>query len=255
MIASLPMYWQAETAGAWLRFWDLVRARLPGLPDLMPPETLPARWTEHWLQPDLALSMTCGLPLRSVLRTRVTYVGTFDFGLDCPPGHYFSRIVGPSGGLPDGPLRLAFNSADSQSGWAARFDPDPAGAPARPIGTLVETGSHAGSLQAVAEGRADIAYLDAVSWRLLEAHDPAAGRVRLLGRTPARPGLPLICAAGRDPAPLRSALAGAVAALPSDLSGPLGGLRGFEVLDQAVYMALPLPPAPDPERLAARAAG
>ena len=31
------------------------------------------------------------MPLRTALRGDVTYVGTFDFGLPCPAGHYFSN--------------------------------------------------------------------------------------------------------------------------------------------------------------------
>lgn len=240
MIASLPMYWRAENAGAWRAFWNLVRdAHSGALPELIPPEALPDPLTEHWLSPDLCLSMTCGLPLRTALRGRVRYVGTFDFGLTRAAGYYHSQVVSRRGLAPGATgLRLAFNAPDSQSGWAA-VD--------RPRGefiTLIETGSHAGSLAAVAGDRADIAWLDAVTWRLMQRHDPVAAAVDPVRVTVPTPGLPLITAADRDPAALRDALSAAVARTPADLRTELGGLRGFTVLDEALYHSQPVPPAP-----------
>ncbi|MGR3435070.1 MAG: hypothetical protein ACU0CO_09310, partial [Shimia sp.] len=79
-VASLPMYWRASTQAAWRRLWAHMQARLP-LPDLTPPEGLPADWYAHWRDPALVLSQTCGLPFRTALRGAVTYVGTPDFGL------------------------------------------------------------------------------------------------------------------------------------------------------------------------------
>lgn len=238
MIASLPMYWRDETAAGWRALWDLVRAALPGLPDLSPPDRL-GDLHAHWLSPDLALSMTCGLPLRTALRGKVDYVGTLDFGLGNAPGYYHSQVIAREGFAPGTPPRLAFNASDSQSGWAAAQH-------LAPFAGLVETGSHAASLAAVAEGRADIACLDAVTWRLLQRFDPQAASVHPLQRTPATPGLPLITAKGRDPAPLRAALAQAVAALDPATAEAIGGLRGFVVLAPAEYFDIPVPPAPAP---------
>lgn len=238
MIASLPMYWRPETAAHWRAFWAELQAAAPALdlPDLTAPEDIPTPWTAHWLRPDLALSMTCGLPFRSALKGRVTYVGTLDFGLGLPPGHYASTIVARPGAAP--PYRLAYNSADSQSGWAAAQELD------LPFTPALETGAHAASLAAVAEGRADLACLDAISWRLLQRHDPNAARVTVLGQTRPTPGLPLVTAGGTDPAPLRAALATAVARFcprdPMEMGGPLA----FHVLDEALYLAEPIPPAP-----------
>ncbi|MGV6847058.1 MAG: phosphate/phosphite/phosphonate ABC transporter substrate-binding protein [Marinibacterium sp.] len=239
MIASLPMYWRAENAGAWRRFWDLVRRRLPDLPDLTPPEDLPQPLGAHWLAPDLALSMTCGLPLRSALRDRVTYVGTLDFGLADRRGYYRSQVICRRGLAADAAgLRIAFNAPDSQSGWAA------VDLPKGRFTDWVETGSHAASLAALTEDRADIAWIDAITWRLLKRFDPAAGEVEEIRQTPLSPGLPLITARGHDPAPLRAALGDAVAALPDTMRNDLGGLTGFAVLDPARYHEQPVPPPP-----------
>lgn len=226
MIASLPMYWRSENADSWRAFWAEVQRHVD-LPDLTPPENIPDPWTDHWLRPDLALSMTCGLPFRTALREQVTYVGTLDFGFG-HAGHYYSQAIGQ-----DGP-RLAYNSNDSQSGWAvveqkAGFE------------TYIETGGHAESLAVVADGRADVAYIDAVTWRLLKRFDPKANQVPELRRSIASPGLPFITAKGRDPEPLRTALSHAIARFEGDEN--LGSPRRLTVLDVQEYLSLPVPVA------------
>lgn len=242
MIASLPMYWRPENAAAWQRLWQAVRDELPGLPDLTPPEALPEPWTKHWLDPDLAVSMTCGLPLRTALRNKVTYVATLDFGLDAPAGHYLSYLVARPGASLGDPLRLAYNSGDSQSGWAALHDLEQ-GTPAFDISQWIETGGHAASLAAVADGRADIAAIDAVSLRLLERFEPAAGQVSIVGRSNASPALPLITALGTDPRPLAEAFRAAVDTLNDVDRADMGGLRGLVTLTDEHYYSVPVPPA------------
>ena len=220
-------------------FWDLVRRSCPEAPGLTPPEDLAEDWAEHWLDPGLYASMTCGLPLRSRLRGKVQYVGTLDFGLGTP-GHYRSEIIARAEEpLPEAP-RLAFNSADSQSGWAAEGGPLVEAARAR----AVETGSHAASLEAVARGAADLAMIDCVTWRLLLAHAPNAHYVKVIGQTPETPGLPIISAVGRPLTELRHAFQTACAAAGPKLRSALGGLVGFVQLEEADYMdfALPAPP-------------
>jgi hypothetical protein len=242
-IASLPMYWRAENAELWRAFWSVVQdcAWDEGikLPDLTPPEDLPADWYAHWLSPDLALSMTCGLPFRTVLKGKVQYIGTLDFGLGGPPGYYHSQIItrrdlsGPA-------QKLAFNSADSQSGWAATQDiPDRAS-----ITAYIETGAHAASLAAVASARADIACLDTVTWRILQKVDPNAAMVVPSGSTRPTPGLPLIAAHGTDPAPLRRALITAIATHTPAAPDNMGGPMTFCVLDQQRYFEQPIPAPP-----------
>lgn len=239
MIASLPMYWRSENADCWRRFWEDVRSHLPGLPALTPPEDLPADWDAHWLSPDLVLSQTCGLPFRARLHDRVSYVGTLDFGLPgVPPGHYRSVILTrPGEDRATSALRLAYNAPDSQSGWAATGGQRFAG--------HLRTGAHAASARAVAQGEADIAYVDIVTWRILCATDPAlTARLRIVGETPATPGLPLIAARGGDPASLRDALSTALQAVPEEARRLMGGPVGLRVLDPALYLRLPLPAPP-----------
>lgn len=251
MIASLPMYWRAETAPLWQAFWSQLQAaaRVHGtaLPNLTPPEALPDL-RAHWLAPDLALSMTCGLPFRTVLKGKVTYIGTLDFGLNAPGGHYFSRLVtrhAPfSTDRPRGTLGvLAYNSADSQSGWAATQMKAPNMAPHRFSG-FVETGSHAASLAAVAGGRADIAFIDAVTWRLLKRYDRNALSIFQFGRSAITPALPLIAAKGTDPAPLRAAFMDVTLGWHSADPMAMGGPLSFHILPEQAYFNVPLPTQP-----------
>jgi len=246
MLASLPMYWRDENAAHWQDFWSVVQTSAQehglDLPDLLPPSALPENWSTHWCDPELALSMACGLPLRTVLKDRVTYVGTLDFRLTARIGHYHSQIIASHAALPKAP-RLAYNGPDSQSGWAVSQRAAPFDRPPE-FSDYVETGSHAASLAAVADERADIAYLDAVSWRLLARFDPNAARVRIVGQTGQSPGLPLITAKGNDPTPLRAALRQATGAFQTDDPMAMGGPMTFHVLDDSLYHAQPLPAPP-----------
>ncbi|MGP6086558.1 PhnD/SsuA/transferrin family substrate-binding protein [Antarctobacter jejuensis] len=240
MTASLPMYWWPENASAWTRFWADLRARLPHLPPVTPPEALPADWYAHWGSPDLKLSHVCGLPFATAFINRVSYVASIDFDLpDTPPGWYHSVIVTrPGETRPPEALRLAFNSRDSQSGFGSTRGQAFAG--------YIETGSHRGSAAAVAEGRADVAYIDAVTWRIMHlAHPGVATALHEFGRTDPTPALALIAAQGTDPAPLRTAFAAALDALDTEDRRQMGGPVGLAVVDLRDYRSLPIP-APTP---------
>ncbi|PWK61043.1 phosphate/phosphite/phosphonate ABC transporter substrate-binding protein [Roseicyclus mahoneyensis] len=240
MIAALPMYdrpeLRAETDALWSAIRDALRAHGIGAPDHL---TRDRDLWEIWQSPDLLLAQTCGLPFRARLHARVTLVATPDYGLpDCPPGHYRSVILARDASLPDRP-RVAINDALSQSGWAALHGW--ATARSLPLGPVTLTGSHAASARAVAGGAADLAAIDAQTWRLLvrAGADPTLE----IARTPPTPGLPLITAQGRDPAPIRAALAQALAALPAASAAALD-LRGFVSIEARTYRAIPIPPNP-----------
>ena len=239
MIASLPMYWDVAGAAAWRALWrDIQDAACDfglNLPDLTPPSALPNDWTAHWTDPDLFLSQTCALPLRTSLKGRVSYVGTLDFNLPGTVGSYHSVCIGAA---PAGRVRLAVNAADSQSGWAAAQDDPIVG----PDTQIIITGSHEAYAHAVAEGRADIAFIDAVTWRLLRRNTPQFSDIPVRSRTQPTPGLPLITALSRDPAPLRAALDAAINGSNVRNSDALGGLSGFHVWPESAYFDAPVPP-------------
>ena len=248
MIAALPMYDRAETRAAIDRLWSAIASRLraAGI-DAPAGLTRGADAWELWQSPDLLLAQTCGLPFRAHLHRRVALVGTPDYGLPgCPPGYYRSVIVARAadaapGRAPERP-RLAYNDALSQSGWAAALDW--ATAQGLRFSALVETGAHAASAAAVAGGQADIAAIDAVTWRLLRRHDPAAAGLRELARTAPVPGLPLITARGRDTRAIAQAVTGAVAGLDRADRAALG-LVGLAQIPAGEYLALPVPPHPE----------
>ena len=248
MIASLPMYdWPEERAavdGLWAAIRDGLRDRGVAAPEA--PDRGVALW-EAWLHAGLLLSQTCSLPYRTRLHGQVQLLGAFDLSLPgCPPGYYRSHIVTRADraeGL-DALARgvLALNGFDSQSGWAALATH--AAAQGIPFTRFLHTGSHRDSARAVAEGRADLGCIDAVTWRLVERHDPdVAARLRIVESTAPTPGLPLITARGREAAPIRAALAEAPARLAGSVRTQLG-LAGFVPLDPADYLAVPTPPTP-----------
>lgn len=234
-VAALPMYDWPEIRGHTDRLWRDIRrgcrARGVAAPRRLCRDRDPA---EVWRDPALVLSQTCGLPFARHLRGRVRLLGTPVYALaECPPGQYYSVVVaGPAAArrrLVDlaATGRFAYNDIGSQSGFRALADligPDRDGG--RLAGGL-RTGSHRRSIRAVAEGRADFAAIDAVSWHLAERHEPAASRVIPVARTPARPGLPMIAGLHADAEGLAEAVAAALAGLPAASAAALGLAGGF----------------------------
>lgn len=250
MIASLAMYDFGPAMVANDRLWAGVRDRLRAQ-GIDAPEALTrgeeAYW-QTWTSPDLLLSQTCGYPFRAQLHTQVTYVGTPDFGVEgCAPGYYRSVFIAraddPRRTLAefDG-ARFAYNEALSQSGWAA-----PQTHAAR-LGIFLppalQTGAHRLSAEAVAKGRADIAALDAVTFRLLTSTAPGMGALKPVGLTDPTPGLPYITALGRDPETIFAAARTAIATLAAEDRATLG-LRGLVRIPVENYLAVPNPPSPD----------
>jgi hypothetical protein len=246
MIASLAMYDWPQVAAEHDRLWSLIRAALAdeGI-DAPAGLTRNGSLWDIWESPDLILGQTCGMPFRTRLHGKVTLVGTLDYALPgAPAGYYYSELITRAdepGDLMDFIDRtLAFNGQDSQSGWAA---------PQNHVAPLVfkhtrHTGAHRDSAQAVAEGRADIAAIDAVTWRLIGAHMPElAARLRVIAHTAPTPGLPLITAARRDPAPIARAVTDAVTSLsPTDRDSL--GLTGLATIPASAYISVPTPPPP-----------
>ncbi|WP_102225019.1 phosphate/phosphite/phosphonate ABC transporter substrate-binding protein [Acidimangrovimonas sediminis] len=248
MIAALPMYDRPENAASHDALWaatrDALRAAGVGAPETLDRDI---GLMEGWTHPDLVLGQTCGLPFRTRLHDRVTLVATLDYALpDTPPGYYRSLFVTRAddpGEIADfAARRFAYNQPDSHSGWAApqiaaaalgfRFQP------------TLETGSHRASARAVAEGRADIAAIDWITWRGIERWEPEIARaLRILGATPAAPGQALIASPGADAPATFAALTAAMAALSPGDRETLG-IAGITRIPVADYLAQPTPPGP-----------
>jgi hypothetical protein len=236
MIASLSMYdlpaLRAETDALWAAIRDQIRARGEDAPEMLD-RTRTAR--EVWTDPALVLSQTCGMPWRLGLYHAAQLVGTPDYGLEgCPPGYYCSAIVvraddprAKRSDFADG--ICAFNGPESQSGFAAWEG--------FAFAAWHETGAHALSISAVASGAADIAAIDAVTWRLAVAHQPEAAALRVLEWTKTTPGLPFITAQGRKGAVLAEAVTAGIAALDPAARRALG-IAGFVQIPSAAYLAV-----------------
>lgn len=242
--ASYQMYSWPQTRAAAHAFWALIRAAYGSgdadLTDYADPE-------QAWTDPDLLFSQTCGLPFRYRLKDKVRLLGTLDYGVPgCPPGYYSSCLIVHR----DEKRRdltefqntpFARNSVQSQSGWAAieaELADSQVGFSFRD--NILDTGSHAKSLLAVAEGRAGLASIDAVSWRFLQRYDRAAENVKVLKTTRPTPGLPLITGRGVNPEPLFAAVATAIKHLTPTDRDKLG-LKGIVNVPISAYLAEPLP--------------
>ena len=243
------MYDRAETAGANDRFWALVAAGLRAR-GLDAPDALTrgdAAYWAAWRDPSLVLSQTCGFPYRAKLHDQVALVATPDYGIEgCPAGYYASVFVARADDARTLPefctARFAYNEGLSQSGWAApqnhaatmgfQFHPN------------LETGAHRLSALAVAEGRADLAAIDALTWRMIQRWEPMAAKLREVARTAPTPGLPFIAAKGADTEAVFQALVTAVDRLSPEDRDALS-LRGIVRIAAERYLAVPIPPSPE----------
>jgi ABC-type phosphate/phosphonate transport system substrate-binding protein len=246
MIASLPMYHRVELAAAHTRYWSAIRIGLEAAGMDCPVElTQDGEGTATWLDPSLVLSQTCGMPYRLSLHGQVTLIGTPDYGLDgCPPGYYRSAIIVRAddkrqqfGGFAE--AVLAYNEPTSQSGLNAAYHH--AAAHGFWFERRLRTGSHLRSAGAVADGRADIATIDAVTWRLIERYEAFASSLRVIGWTTPQPGLPYISRLGVDGDIVFGAVAEAIAGLTDSDRAALG-LLGLVRIPTECYLDVPDPP-------------
>lgn len=248
MIASLPMYDWPEVQPAYDRLWASVASTLAEA-GTDAPKVLKRDgdlWS-HWLAPDLLLSQTCGLPYSRQLNGKVRKVGSPDYGLEgCPPGYYASKIVvrpEHAGVMPKdwADLRLVINEDSSQSGFGAIMNH--AAKLGASFASVTASGAHRRSAQMVAEGAADIAAIDAHSFRMALAYDGWARDLVVIGQTDPTPATPFITAGVRtdeEVAQLRHALEAAVAGMTEDDRAVLH-LYGVVDVPDAAYHAVPVP--------------
>ncbi|HEY4353997.1 MAG TPA: PhnD/SsuA/transferrin family substrate-binding protein [Paraburkholderia sp.] len=241
-VAALPMYNVSPTLEACWREWlaDVLRGVEPAARVIESGSDLSALWRRD----DLLLSQTCGYPLTHALRDTVQLVATPCFDAPGCDGAYYSSALVTHVDAPFATLEslrgstVAFNQTDSNSGFnVLRHVIAPLARGGRFFGSSLQTGSHIASLQAVAEGRADLAAIDCVTMAFVRDERPAlAQAVKQIGWTEASPGLPLI-ASKAVPADrivrLRSALNKALATQPERARRLR--LKGFEILSMDDY--------------------
>jgi ABC-type phosphate/phosphonate transport system substrate-binding protein len=247
-IATLQMYDLPEVRAATDDWWaGLARAlRRAGLSEV------PARLTRDgppegpWRDPGFLLGQTCGYPLMHGLAGVVQVVATPAYRAPgCQGPRYRSvflvREDEAARSLAELRGRIAaVNSPQSQSGYSAlRSAVAPLARDGRFFSRVIETGGHVQSARAVAEGRADLAALDCVTYALLAQYRPAAvAGLRVLDQSEAAPGLPYVT---RADAPadlvvrLRDGLAEAAADRALAAARETLLLTGVEVLAPSTY--------------------
>ncbi|MCU1387680.1 MAG: phosphate transporter substrate-binding protein [Ilumatobacteraceae bacterium] len=154
---------------------------------------------DTWLDPDLAVGMTCGWPLVTALRDQVRMVGTFAYDIPTagPQPHMYRTVIIARDDVPLTRLssaRTAVNSLDSLSGHISLLAAFGHGA-AWP-GDIVFTGAHLLSIQAVRTGEAEVASIDGMTWAFQQrtAPETLTGLVEI-GYGPFVPCLPVIVGA------------------------------------------------------------
>lgn len=250
-VASLPMYDIPETAAATDAWWagiarHLAAAGISGLPSRL---SRPGEGVEFWLRSDMLLSQTCGYPLVTLLAGEVRLLATPSYDAPGCDGACYSSliIVGNDASWQEfGELRgriCAVNSVDSWSGHhALRVLIAQEGGQGGYFCRAMESGSHAASIAAVVAGEADFAAVDCVTHATLSRHRPAAvSGTRILCRTPAMPGLPMI--AGRaaregEIEAMRDGLAAAVEDPELAAARKSLGIAGLEFLGDNEYERL-----------------
>jgi hypothetical protein len=233
--ASLPMYPFHEWRAAYEQLWDDVRSRCDGLPPLAPWGADPAAL---WRAPDLAVSQTCGWPLVTELADRVRVVGTFRYRTSTWSGdHYRAVVVARDGTNPDARSCAAVNGHDSLSGWVSLVW----WAGGSWAGDIIETGAHLASLDAVRDGAADVAAIDAVTFAYAERRPELVDGLTVVGHGPRVPCLPVICPGDTSDERL-AALRDAFIAAAEAADGVLL-MDGFSPLDLDDYLPIRVLPA------------
>lgn len=249
--ASLAMYVSPPPVErATQLFWEALGKRLRGY-RLDAPEALDGdiSYDEAWLRPDLLFGQTCGYPYVQHLRGKVQLVASPVYGLpgcEGPLKCSFIIVNAKSTVTAVEELRgsrAAINEPGSNSGYNLfRHFIAPHAVEGRFFSSVIETGGHRASIDAVARGEADIAAIDCITFGNTLRFDPEriAG-VRILAETARGPGLPFITSAStpaKDLIILRRALDETIS--DPDLAQVCDtlSLRGISLLGDADYEVL-----------------
>ncbi|MEP0944120.1 MAG: PhnD/SsuA/transferrin family substrate-binding protein [Rhizobiaceae bacterium] len=245
MIATLPMYDWPELRSDTDAYWQILRRHFAKA-GFSPPDMRQHvdDETHGWLEPGLFFSQTCGYPFISRLEGRVELLGTPHFDIDGWQGPNYSSAVIVQKDHEAQNLeqfregsRFAFNSSNSLSGY--RCMTPLVGRPEDWFGEMIKSGGHRKSADMVADGRADIAAIDALCWHLYAQIQPEqAAQLRVLQWTPSLPGLPYITNnnwTGVELQSMRFALGDAVSEMANSKHNHLLQLRGVTHLNAAKY--------------------
>jgi ABC-type phosphate/phosphonate transport system substrate-binding protein len=247
LIAALPMYDDPGAADANDAIWAAIAAGLRDCGVEAPASlTRDGDLAKQWRDPGLIFGQTCGYPYVKHLSSAVALIATPEYafpGCEGPDHRSFlvrrlrdprRSLVAFRGGV------AALNGWDSNSGmnlFRATIATIAGGAPF--FAAVVETGSHAASLEAVAGGEADLAAIDCISFELIaRARPDLIAGVATVAESPLSPGLPFIASASLPAstiAAVREALFDALA--DPSLAEPRAalGLKGAQLTTAADY--------------------
>ncbi|HWJ36241.1 MAG TPA: PhnD/SsuA/transferrin family substrate-binding protein [Steroidobacteraceae bacterium] len=237
-IAALPMYDYPELAAAHDALWSAVADGLNAMGVGDPPRIL-TRNLGHfdiWRHPRLLLGQGCEYPLATSIARCVRLVATPRYAVPgCEGARYRSAVVvrdqDPAETLADlRGRRCAVNEPDSNSGMNfLRAAIAPLSGGARFFESVAWSGSHRKSAEMVANGHADVAALDCVSFAHFQRLYPSSvADLRILCWTDLSPSLPFITALATSDTTLQ-ALRAALASVITDST--LGSVREQLFLD------------------------
>jgi ABC-type phosphate/phosphonate transport system substrate-binding protein len=208
VVAALPMYDLPQLKPATDAFWRGIAERLKDA-GLLAPASLTRTDDYHaiWRHPALLLGQACGYPVVTRLEGEVQIVATpiYD-SLGCEGSAHCSFFIVNAKAehrtLPD--LRgsvCAVNGFDSNTGMnLLRAAIAPIAEGSRFFRSIIVTGAHRKSLEAVADGRADVAAIDCVSFAHFQRFDSqVTARVSKIGQSLLTAGPPFITAKKTDP--------------------------------------------------------
>jgi ABC-type phosphate/phosphonate transport system substrate-binding protein len=251
MYASLPIYNLPEIRAVNAAFWAALRQEagrlgLTGLPERLD-DTQPA--VPPMLERDLIFSQVCGYPLQTIFRGQAIPLGAPSYaaaGCEGPThaGFFVVNRDAPFRTLADlAGCRFAFNSIDSNSGMNLPRRSIAALAGGRPFfGSVVETGSHAASLDRIVAGQADASCVDCVTYAFCcDYRDEVREHTRVLAVTHPSPTIPFVTSAATPPH-VAKALRAALARLGTapEHAGIRAGLKLHAITpaDEAAYPRL-----------------
>jgi ABC-type phosphate/phosphonate transport system substrate-binding protein len=246
-IAALPMYDFPWIAAANDALWAAISARLAEAGVQAPISlTRGSDLAAQWLDRSLIFGQTCGYPYMSSLRDKVTLIATPEYSFPGCAGAWHRSFIIRRASDPRWSLSefrggtAALNAHNSNTGmnlFRAAIAPIAGGAPF--FSSVGVTGSHEASVEAVVEGRADVAAIDCVSFALLKRGRPElVEHVAVVAETPLSRGLPFIASSslGRSTIDaVRKALLGALAHPELAEARETLGLKGARAARPADY--------------------
>lgn len=249
-IACLPWYDLAEVRSSHDRLWSHVASQLRqhGLLDI--PDTLDRRtdYESQWQEPGLLLGQACGYDVYCSNDYSLQIVGVPVYGwFGCEGAGYRSFVIVRDDSRFESLSDLqgahcVINSPRSHSGMnVLQALVAPLARAERFFASVQISGAHERSLAMVAEGTAEIAAIDCITYGLLQHHRPdALAATRVIHETAVIAAPPYVTGADTDASllpVLRAAIDKAITALHPRDRGALG-LKGVAAAKLADYQAI-----------------